>query len=154
MLLSLDVEQFNNQCIFITDSIRNTVIDNSSFIRIIYSNNNVILNGIVIRIPFKDFQINKYFNKWRCNFSINENEELVNRINNIERQILEKVDVTDKQSCYRIKEQLENGHIKTFVEEYVNDTFFHNNVDILLKISGIWVSEKEYGITYKFILTH
>lgn len=153
MFLSLDNEEFNSKCIFITESIRNTVIDNSSFIRIIYSTNKVILNGIVITTPLQHFQINKYFNKWRCCFNISENSELIKKICDIEKTILEKVNIKHKLPCYKIQEQLETGYVKTFLEDNMHDNI-HDNNSLLLKISGVWVSEEEYGITYKFILAH
>ena len=151
MFLSLTIEDYDSSCIFTTDSIRNTVIDNSSFIRIIYSTKNCMLNGLIIATPFTNFTINKYFNKWRCNYLVNENNKLIQDLYTIEHDILQKVDIKDKTPCYKINEQLTNGFVKIFLEENKNENLLNNN-HILLKISGIWVSEEEYGITYKFIL--
>lgn len=152
MFISLTVDEYNEDNIFTTDSIRNTVIDNSSFIRIIYSTRDIALNGIIITIPFQNFTINKYFNKWRCNFSCVDNADLVKDICRIEREILQRVDVDHKIPCYKICDQLENNFVKVFLEDYVHEPI-SSDVDILLKISGIWVSEEEYGITYKFLLS-
>lgn len=151
MFLSLTIEDYDSTCVFTTDSIRNTVIDNSSFIRIIYSTKNVMLNGIIITTPFIKFTINKYFNKWRCNYLVNENKDLIQDLYSIEQEILQKVNIKHKTPCYKINEQLTNGFVKIFLEESKNENFLNNN-HILLKISGIWVSEEEYGITYKFLL--
>lgn len=153
MFLSLTLDEYNNNNIFTTDSIRNTVIDNSSFIRIIYSTDNIALNGIIITIPFNNFVINKYFNKWRCNYSVDENNDLIKRICDVEKAILQKVNIEHKIPCYKIHEQLANSFVKIFLEENATNTVAESS-HILLKISGIWVSEEEYGITYKFLLAH
>ena len=151
MFISLTLDEYNKNNIFTTDSIRNTVIDNSSFIRIIYSTKDISLNGIILTTPFDNFTINKYFNKWRCNYSVADNNDLIRRICDIEKGILRKVDIEYKTPCYKIHEQLASSFVKIFLEENANNVIL-NNSQILLKISGIWVSEEEYGITYKFLL--
>ena len=151
MFLSLSIDEYDTDCIFTTDSIRNTVIDNSSFIRIIYSTKDVMLNGIMITTPFTGFTINKYFNKWRCNYNVEDNTSLIQKLYKIEKEILERVDIRHKTPCYKIYEQLSNGFIKIFLEENASQDDLEN-CKILLKISGIWVSEEEYGMTYKFVL--
>jgi len=153
MFLVLNIDTYSNENIFITESIRNTVIDNSSFIRIIYSTHDVILNGIILETPFKNFQINKYFNKWRCNYLAENNESIIQSIQELERGILEKVNIEHKEPCYKIHEQLCNNFIKIFLEDSAMENISEKS-KILLKISGIWVSEQEYGITYKFLLAH
>ena len=71
---------------------------------------------------------------------------LINNIKVIEEDILRKVNITDKVPQYKIYEQLKNGNIKIFSEsiDKIKNTF-------LLKISGIWETKNEYGLTYKFI---
>ena len=151
MFLSLSINEYDADCIFTTDSIRNTVIDNSSFIRIIYSTEHIMLNGIMITTPFVGFSVNKYFNKWRCNYQVEKNASLIEQLYIIEKEILQRVDIQNKTPCYKIYEQLSNGFIKIFLEENTSHDGLENS-HILLKISGVWVSEEEYGITYKFIL--
>ena len=153
MFISLTLDEYDTDCIFTTDSIRNTVIDNSSFIRIIYSTKDVMLNGIMITTPFTGFSISKYFNKWRCNYLVQENMNLIQKLYTIEKEIPERVDIQQKVPCYKIHEQLSNGFIKIFLEENASQDGLENS-NILLKISGIWVSEEEYGITYKFVLAN
>ena len=153
MFLVLNMEDYDSRNIFITESIRNTVIDNSSFIRILYSTSDIILNGIVLKTPFTNYQINKYFNKWRCNFSNTENSELLQSIKDLEREILKKVCIEYKKPCYKIDEQISHNFIKIFLEETAVENISEHH-DILLKISGLWVSEQEYGITYKFLLAN
>jgi hypothetical protein len=152
MFMVLNLGDYNDRNVFITDSIRNIVIDNSSFVRIIYSTSNIVFNGIAFEVPFHNFKIARYFNKWRCMFSINDNTDIIRKINHIEQTLLQKTNMADKNPCCKISDQLNSGFIKIFLEDDDQTQLSEQN-KILLKISGIWVSEKEYGITYKFIIT-
>ena len=49
MNLVLERENFVFNNIFFYESVKNTVMDDSSFIRIIYSNEDMILNGIYFK---------------------------------------------------------------------------------------------------------
>ena len=47
----------------------------------------------------------------------------------------------------KIYEQLKNGNIKVFTNEM---SYKINNNAFVLKISGVWETEQNYGVTYKF----
>ena len=68
MNLVLHFNQYRNEYIFFSDSIKNTVIENSNFIRIYYSTNLFTLNGIFILVPFSSIRIEGYFNKFKYIF--------------------------------------------------------------------------------------
>ena len=51
-----------------------------------------------------------------------------------------------KTPIYRIKDQLTNGFLKIF-----NEILYKEKNDFILKIYGIWETDTEYGLTYKFI---
>ena len=144
MLLSININQLYNDYIILCDPIKNTVIEDSKFIRIIYSNNLIITNGIFININIIDIKIeNNYNNKYKCSFDVNKNSQNLKNIFKIEDMILSK-HVTNKNKSFKIRDSIENGIIKIFNE----NTRFKN---IILKISGIWENDYEYGLTYKFI---
>ena len=50
MNLILEYQTFNKKNIFFQEPVKNTVMDDSNFVRIIYSNKDFILNGIYIKI--------------------------------------------------------------------------------------------------------
>ena len=50
MNLVLDYKKYNVNNIFFYDPVKNTVMDDSKFIRIIYSDVNIILNGLYLKI--------------------------------------------------------------------------------------------------------
>ena len=68
MYVVLDVADFNINNIFFQEKVKNTVMDNSNFLRVNYSNELFILNGIFIKFNLKLYAIEKSFNKFKCLF--------------------------------------------------------------------------------------
>ena len=50
MNLIINLENITTNNVFFYEQVKNTILDNSYFIRIIYSNKDLILNGIYILI--------------------------------------------------------------------------------------------------------
>ena len=53
--------------------------------------------------------------------------------------------------CFKVAEQIKNNNIKLFLD---NEELDANKMLFILKISGIWETESQYGVTYKFIKTN
>ena len=66
MNLILTPENYNINYIYFNDSIKNTVIDNSNFIKIMFSNTDLYLNGFYMLITLQDVSLEKYYNKYKC----------------------------------------------------------------------------------------
>ncbi len=147
MNLTINIDEFDDNYIIFTEPVKNTVMDNSNFIRILYSNNLFTLSGLFIRIPLNLSNIEKYFNKFKCTFDIDKNKYIVDYLTLIESKILDKITINNKTPCKKIGEQLNSGNIKLFTDDIVNTI----PKLFIIKISGIWETEYEYGITYKFI---
>ena len=147
MNLLININEFDDNNIIFTEAVKNTVMDNSNFIRILYSNNLFTLSGIFIKIKLKLNNIEKYFNKFKCSFEVEKNNYIIENLGLIETKILEKININGKTPCKKITEQLKSGSVKLFTDYMINiiPTVF------VIKISGIWETEYEYGITYKFI---
>ena len=150
MYLAFNFEQINFSRFFITDVTRNTVMDNSIFKRLTYSTEDITLNGLCVRCNFDAYNIDKYYAKYKCTFDQVINRNVLLNIITLERNILEKNVVENKSPRFSIAEQLNSGFIKVFLE---NNILNYDSNHILLKISGIWESTEEYGLTFKFIVT-
>ena len=139
MILYVEVNEIISNNIYFSDIIKNTVIENGKFIRLIYSSSSVILNGIYINIPF-------IINKSSCNkyyFNFCDINDCKKNLLNIENLILNKYN-TQKNKIYKLAQQLDQNTIKLF-------NYVENYNKIILKISGLWEDENNYGLTYKFI---
>ena len=141
-----NIDQYNDDFVYFCDPIKNNIMNNGNFIRILYSTSLFVLNGIYLNIYINQLTIEKYFNKYKCAFDIGAHANLIQLIKIIEDNILRKINILGKEPQYKIYEQISNGNIKIFSDNIDNIT---NN--FLLKIAGVWETEYHYGLTYKFI---
>jgi len=143
------IDQYDNNSIFFCEPIKNNVMNEGNFIRIIYSTNNVVLNGIYLLITLNDITCDRYYTKYRCNFNVANHKEIIDTLKIIEQDLLKKCEITDKIPQFKINEQIKNGNLKIF-----SDTGNKPTCSLILKISGIWETQNNYGLTYKFIKTN
>ena len=122
MLLLEHLDSYNKQFLFLLPAVKNNLIANSLFTRIIYSPQMIAFNGLYLSIPYHLVSQNVFLNK----------------INEIENDIL------SVYSCSKKK----NLHIKQLFV-YKSDQITDK---VILKISGIWESETAFGLAYKLIL--
>lgn len=139
--------QYDDNNIFFCEPIKNNIIPEGNFIRILYSTNFFTLNGIYLIITLNNIICEKYFNKYKCIFNIHTHKDIIENIKNIEENLLKKIELKNKTPTNKIYEQLKNGNIKIF-----SDISNKNSCSFILKISGIWETHLSYGLTYKFLV--
>lgn len=145
------------------DKKKNVIID-GHFIKILYSNEYMELNGLYV--SFKPFYPTKIIigggtlnavkscTKYALEFNPFhfENSDLVNRLCHLERAIIEQyitMEAPNKIAAYNLRNQLMTGSIKI---QSINETNFDPAKSIYaLKISGVWETNTSVGITVKFI---
>ena len=131
MNLVINTKELSFENIFFNDAIKNTVMNDSSFIRILYSNKNFIINGIYIRINIgKDIQLSS-------------NNKIIMYIDKLEKHILNTYNC-NKPHSYKVKDQI------NYCIHKLNSSN-NSNTNYILKISGIWETETMIGLTNKFI---
>jgi hypothetical protein len=140
------LDQYDNNSVYFSEPIKNNIMNDGYFLRIIYSTPLFILNGIYISININHVTIEKYYNKFKCSFDVNLYKDLIDKLYVIEDNIIKKINIKGKIPQYKIHDQLKNGHIKIFSENVDKNTNL-----FLLKIAGIWETDMFYGLTYKFI---
>jgi hypothetical protein len=141
------IDQYNNNNVFYCDPIKNNIMNDGFFIRLIYSTPYFALNGITLLIQLNDVYCEKYYNKYKCIFNISSHREIIEQVKEIEEKLLKNANIKGKIQQYKIYEQLRNGNIKIISD---NMDRINNNL-FMLKISGIWENENQYGLTYKFM---
>jgi hypothetical protein len=144
MNLVKNMNQYDENNIFFCEPIKNNIMNDGTFIRILYSTHNILLNGIYLLISLTDIACEKYYNKYRCIFNASNHKDIIDNIKIIEENILKKIDIK-KTPQLKISEQLRNGNIKLFNMIDQQDSSF------IVKISGVWETQYNYGLTYKFI---
>ena len=150
MNILLPIDQYANKHIYFSRPIKNMIINDSNFIGIIYSNNNIVLNYIFFHFNIFFSSIDKYFNKYKYTFDVNstKNKEYIKQIIKIEFDISTKINILNKHPKYKMNEHIQSGIVKLFNE----NNNINENTKLLIKISGIWENTTNYGIIYKFIL--
>ncbi len=153
MIIALDHKQYNKDYIMFSDKTKNNILSNGNFYRIFYSPATFCLNGIHLHFDLEDTYLESYFNKIKCTFDKSKNSNIIEFIKKIERDILGIAPSEGKVAVYRIDEQLSQGFIKIFSDEECKKVHV-TNLQILLKISGVWTDSETYGITFRFFFNH
>jgi len=144
----------NLKHLFFSDPIQNSIIHDSYFIRINYSDNDVSLTGLMLPIKLSFITISKSFNKNIIMYDLHSNKEVISNICKLETLILEKYEKysnltsnISKIPVYNLSNQLKSCSIKLFsdIDKRTQEC------SIMLKISGVWENIREYGITFKFM---
>ena len=150
MNVVLREDQYNIANIYYSEAIQNIIMENSSIIKLIYSNHNIMTTGLFLLVALKNTTKELYFKKIKITYDINANLTLLNRLYEIETEILEKYNSNKKQKKI-IYDTLSGGSIKIFPN--ADEDIVKVNNSFILKISGIWENETEYGLTYKLLCT-
>ena len=142
MNILLNINDICIENIFLMDKVRNTVLENSDFTKIIYSNELIGLNGIYLKIIFINFKIEHFNNKTKYNLNNESNNIIIEKLCNIEKKILQYYNKNINHQ-YNLQKQLYNGIYKCVIND--------NKLFVTLKISGIWQNQNCCGLTFKFI---
>lgn len=148
---TLDINniKFNNP-------VQNTILYNSTFKCILYSTDYMTLNSIKLKFTLRSTDVFRFYQLYKCIYDIrsHENIQILNQLMYIEQSILNKIDA-DKKPKFMIMDQIKSGFLKFYANKSLLDTKpldTNNDVAFTLKISGIWESETDYGLTYKLYM--
>lgn len=142
----MNINQYNGNSIFFCEPIKNNVMTEGEFSRIIYASQHVTMNGIFLHIPFFVSSVSKYYNKYKYTIELTNEIDIIRAI---EIDILKKMNKHNKKPQYNIYDHLSSGCVKIAGEISTSN---HEQIVIILKMSGVWETETECGITYKFIV--
>lgn len=146
MYIIITIDEFNIKNVYFNESLENTVMDNGIFSKILYSNSEITLNGIYLFCNFNNTTVEKLsYNKFKISWNKEKNNNLMNKIKMIEKNLLIKYGCEIK--SLQLSNLLDNANFRIFTD---NDTLNNSN-DFLLRISGIWENNNACGITYKFL---
>ncbi len=135
----MNPSQFSSENVALNEPVKNQIFNDSTFSRIVYSNNIVTTNGVYLSVNIKGATVDKKFNKTFIYFNVYANRDLIESIKAIEHQLL--LDCKCENRVYALSEELLSGRIN--VHDFKET--------IVLKISGVWETDAICGITYKFV---
>jgi hypothetical protein len=147
MNILLNINDFNIENVFILESKENMII-NGVFNKILYSTSFFTMNGIYLFFPVIDYNIKYNNGKNILNFNIIKNMDLISNFSKLEKDLLnfyiKSKKINNKKIINTFEKQLNNGNIKFY-------KYFCSKKEFYLKISGIWETYNDIGITYKLI---
>lgn len=151
MTLVLNSGNINIENIHFLEPKKNIIID-GNFTKILYADDDVSINGIYILCPLvfnKDDKSTKSTLSFQPNHPVNI--EFIKKMRELENQILQyynTLSINEKKINATLYNQLTGGKIKIY-SNYLDIDFSHSV--IILKISGVWETNYEVGITYKLL---
>jgi len=96
MNIALNMKQFDINNIYFCDPIKNNVVNEGLFIRLIYSTDFFVTNGINLFVPLYDVVVEKFYNKYKCTFNLINNKNIIENIIQIEENILKNINIKNK----------------------------------------------------------
>ena len=141
MYISIPLESFKKEYLYFSEGVKNNIMEDSKFYRISYSNEYISLKTLIFELNLSFHEPTKHniFNNHSMYLEKTQsNEKVISQIIEIERQILQLFFTGSKRPKFSIRNLLSGEKIK-----------IDNPQNIHIKISGIWETEKEYGITYR-----
>ena len=151
MNIAIPINDFDPRCLQLEHRVPNTVIDDSWFRRVNYSNNDLTLNGLYLYVPLNICSVERYFNKVKYSYKTTDNAATLDNITSIEKRILDCVcPVGDGRTRFipvpKLREQLYTGSVRLFTNYPTTEA-----EGVILKIAGVWETGNTYGITFKFL---
>ena len=141
------LNNYNIENIYFLSPQTNKILQKSKYIKFIYSNELISLNGVFFYITLPIKEINHKYNKYTITFNLEE-FKLYNDIFAFEESILNKYSTT-KIKAFSLKQQMKCGQF-TFYSNFPIEPSI-KKLPLLLKISGIWETQYEIGLSYKII---
>ena len=155
-ILALSLHNYDSNYFYCLDSKPNLIM-NGNFTKINYTHPHFTMNGLFYSIPLaSSFVENAAENTHFVHFdtTVSANKAILDSIIKLEYEILHNyaaaaalIPNTKIMSRYMYK-QLSKGKIKINGE---NTVIHSKNNKIVLKISGVWENETEYGMTFRWV---
>lgn len=114
-----------------------------NFYKILYSNKNITLKYILVKLNFASFTIKHDCHRYKV--VVNKSDEFIKHIENIEKKILTSINNTiNKSIVYNLTNDINTKpYLYSFLHAPNLERFY-------IKISGVWESERSIGLVYKF----
>lgn len=154
MNISIDLNKITLPNVYFLEKKTNLIMD-GNFTKIIYSNDCFTMNGLYVLFPIEVLNLDKIGTKVILKFNPYQtcNATIIQEFSKLELRILEYY-----KNLYRCKgkistflsRQMYTGSMKLY-KDYNSSDIKKKNVQYIIKISGVWETYDEIGITYKLM---
>ena len=151
MFLTLNIENFNEKNILLNDPVKNILRSGCDFIKIIYSDKNIILNGIYIKVSFNNIEIiRKKSDVYKLKMDKDTNMNVIKLLLMMEQKILNMLD-KNIIKVYTLKTELLKLKLIKLHGQINLNSGSYNNMDFIIRIFGIWNDKVRCGLNYQII---
>ena len=137
----MDIDDINNKDVAFYKPIQNKIAHYKNFYKILYNIEMFTLNTLIIKVDVKDLQVNKENNIYKVSFTIDP--IFLEKLKLFETNLLDNFNhITNKKVMYSFN-------------KFINKLIYNTTVpttNIVLRISGIWESDTQIGITNKLTI--
>lgn len=144
MNIAIPLSAYNPKYLFLCLPVRNTIVEDSTFARLLFSNDFMTTIGIHLQLNVVGATDEPYYQKLRTVFKVDENENMVKHVVNIENSILDLAN-TGKTRVTKLSDQLRSGILRSSATA----NWQTKGQNFVLKITGIWETDTDCGVTYK-----
>ena len=148
MNVCLKLEDIQPRYIYFSNPVRNTVMENSMFMRTLYSDQLCSMSCIHIHLNFNMIKAYKYFNRYTYEFNYEDNIHGIDTLSKLEHTILDSLCLPKLTKTTRLNEHLMNDKIHIHTQSSTISTY---NAILILRITGIWLTSTHCGLIYKFL---
>lgn len=158
MNILLNISDFSTEYVYFLEK-KTNIVFNGVFTKIMYSNELLLMNGIYLHFPLEIMKVCESINKIYVSFQVYNkvNMRAIQDFTAIEQMILEQYKVMNncnKKMNNALSKQMYGGSVKIFYSGHVDNRSVKSLqsgevYSFVIKISGVWETNDEIGITYK-----
>ena len=142
MELHVNIDDIKSHNLIYKLPVKNQNHNYKNYYKLILSTNNFNLKYILIKLEIKNYDFKKENHLYKL--IINKNEELINKLIDLEEKLLYGINNTINKRCvYLLKNELLN---KECLYKFNKIPDINN---LFIKISGLWENNEDIGIVYK-----
>lgn len=151
-LLVLELNEYDPDCFYFLETEKNVLMD-GLFTKMIYTQQNFTMNGLYYYFPIQYSTVEPCGDKYYIHFdpSLAANKAIIEIIYKLETQVLlHYASFTNRRklSSMTMHKQLLKGKVR--IHEPC-PPLSENSSEYILKISGVWETDAEFGVTYKWL---
>jgi len=151
MNLTIPSKNFITRNICWLDTKNNTIMS-GTFTKLCYNTSHMSMNGLYLHFPVVIAEKDIIHDKTQLKFTPHtlQNNRIITGFTNIEHKILDNYIQNRHKSLKKVpllSKQLMSGFMKVYKES--NSIDFHQYNNYCVKISGVWETHNECGLTYK-----
>jgi len=151
MYITTDLADFHIKNVFLHEPVKNILKSGCEFMKVIYSNDLFVMNGVYVDIIFKNIEIQKRKETYRMKVDRIKNSELLDSISRIEKELLDLMPC-DLSKVYSLCSEYDKMRQLKKYGDLDLASGFHNNLICTLRIFGVWRDSSKCGLNYQFMI--